>query len=48
MKKQFLIPAVALFALASGFATIETTGAFAQAANAPAAGGRAAGAIVPG
>jgi hypothetical protein len=37
VKKQLLIPAVALLALASGFATIETTGAFAQAANAPAA-----------
>lgn len=37
MKKQFLIPAVALFALGSGIATFEATGAFAQAANAPAA-----------
>jgi protein CpxP len=37
MKKQLLIPAIALFALASGIATFETTGAFAQAANAPAA-----------
>ena len=37
MKKQLLIPAIALFALASGFATLEATGAFAQAANAPAA-----------
>jgi protein CpxP len=38
MKKQVLIPAIALFALGSGIATFETSGgAFAQAANAPAA-----------
>lgn len=37
MKKQLLISAVALFALAGGLATLQTNGAFAQAANAPAA-----------
>ncbi len=37
MKKQLLIPAIALFALGTGFAAVQTTGAFAQAANAPAA-----------
>jgi len=37
VKKQLLISAVALFALGSGIATLQTNGAFAQAANAPAA-----------
>jgi hypothetical protein len=37
VKKQLLISAVALFALGSGFATLQANGAFAQAANAPAA-----------
>ncbi len=37
MKKQLLIPAVVMLALGSGFATLQTTSAFAQAANAPAA-----------
>ena len=37
MKKQLLISAVALLALGTGIATLQTNGAFAQAANAPAA-----------
>jgi len=37
VRKQLLVSAVALFALGSGFATLQSTGAFAQAANAPAA-----------
>jgi hypothetical protein len=34
VKKQLLIPAVVMLALGSGFATLPTTGAFAQAATA--------------
>lgn len=37
MNKQLLIPAALLLALGSGIATLQTTGAFAQAANAPTA-----------
>lgn len=37
MKKQLLISTAALFALGTGIATLQTTGAFAQAASAPAA-----------
>ena len=37
MKKQLLVSAVALFALAGGLSTLQTNGAYAQAANAPAA-----------
>jgi len=37
VKKQLLISAATLFALGSGIATLQANGAFAQAANAPAA-----------